>query len=57
MYVQWASVALFQITFALGQPASGPTQYDIAATLANSDKSPCTTILFALDYQWIKVRA
>ncbi len=57
MFIQWATLALIQIACSLGEIATNPTQYEIAAILANGDKSHCTTILFGLDYQWIKVRA
>ncbi len=56
MFVKKSVLALFQIVFSLRKTVSSSTQYEIAATLAIGDKSPCTTVLFGLDYQWISVR-
>ncbi len=35
---------------------ASPTQHEIAASLATGDMSPCTVVLYELDYHWISVR-
>ncbi len=57
MLIGWPTLILFYMAIFTCHSMATQTQFEIAALLANGEKSPCTIVLFGLDYKWISVSA